>query len=266
MKRVILCILFIPLICLSGCKGKSSAVPKHGAAMYNDLPIALSSGIKTLDITIDSGNLQIYCWDKKIIKSEAKHIVRDNKTDEELEKMLRKYSVEKKEKENTLFYKINYSGSINNPKDIYTDINLTIPKQIKNIHISQQYGSIALMDKFEGNIEADLDSVNSVIKYMKGFLAYECDKGTLRLDLGKLENQSFVNISSGNIYIKSQYQNKSAYSFKTKKGNIDLLFPKDLKVKLNSFGAIDSNGIIENEGDIEVEAYADMGKISINGY
>ncbi len=266
MKRTILYILLIMLISFTGCKSENEAIPKHGASMYDDSSVALSRGTKTLDITIDSGNIQIYCWDKKNIKLETKHNIRDNKTDEDLEELLKNYSIMSKEEDSTLFFTVDYNGTIKKPQDIYTDIKLTIPKQIKNLKISQQYGNIIIRDKFEGNIEAELDSVNSDIKSLKGQLLYECDNGNLRLNSAKLLSHSYANINSGNIYVKAKCQEKSNYSFKTKKGNIDLYFPVDSNIKLNSTGTVNNNQFDGTDGDIEVETFTKMGKISVNGY
>ena len=266
MKRIILYILLFLLIIVSGCVEEKAVIPKHGASMYDDLSINLSKTTKTLDLSIDSGNLQIYCWDKKVVKVEAKHTIRDSKTNEELEELLKKYTIIPEEKDNTLFFKVEYDGTIENPQDIYTDIKLTIPKQINVLNISHQFGSIIIRDRFEGDIIADLDYVNSEIKSFKGQLIYECDNGNLRVNSGKLSNQSYVDINSGNIYIKAQCPEKSKYFFKTRAGNIDLYFPVDSNIKLNSTGTVNNNQFVENEGDIEVEAFAKMGNISLNGY
>ncbi len=266
MKGVILCILLFLLIITTGCREEKAVIPKHGASMYDDSSIDLSRTTKALDISIDSGNLQIYCWDKKVIKVEAKHTIRDNKTNEELEELLKKYSIISEEKDNTLFFTVEYDGTIKNHKDIYTDIKLTIPNQINVMNLSQKYGSIILRDKFEGDISANLDYVNSEIKSFKGQLVYNCDNGNVRLNSGRLSNQSYVNIISGNIYIKAQCQEKSKYSFKTKKGNIDLYFPVDSNIKLNSTGTVKNNQFTGEDGDIEVEAFTKMGKISVNEF
>ena len=266
MKRIILYILLFLLILATGCVEEKTVIPKHGASMYDDLSVNLNKTTKTLDISIDSGNLQIYCWDKKVIKLEAKHTIRDNKTIEELEELLKKYTIISEEKDNTIFFTVEYDGTIKNPQDIYTDIKLTIPKQINMLNISHQFGSIIIRDRFEGDITADLDYVNSEIKSFKGLLIYKCDNGNLRVNSGKLSNQSYVDIKSGNIFIKTQCEEKSKYFFKTKTGNIDLNFPINSNIKLNSTGTVNSNHFVENEGDIDVEVYSKIGNISLNGY
>ncbi len=266
MRRIFPFIIFILLIFITGCGDKSPAVSKSEAFKYNDSSIDLSRETKTLNITIDSGNLQIYCWDKKNIESEVKHIVRDNKEREELEELLNKYSIKAEEKEGTLHLIVDYDGRIKNFQDVYSDLKLTIPKQIKKINIFQKNGSLILNDKFEGNIEAKLESVNTEIKSMKGQLLYECVNGNLRFNSGKLSDQSLIDISSGNIYLKAECQEKSKYSFNTENGNIDLYFPIDSKVSIESSGTVTNNQFNGVEGNIEIEVATIMGKISVNGY
>ncbi|MHB8062052.1 MAG: hypothetical protein ACYDG2_05355, partial [Ruminiclostridium sp.] len=169
MKRIFLYMFIILIVIITGCENSEGmASPKHGLSLYKDSAIEISKDINTIDINIDSGNIQIYCWDKKEIKFEAKHNIRDNKTSEELEKQLKKFSIISKEQENTFLFAVDYKGNIKNTQDIYTDIKLTLPRRIKKIDITQQIGVLKIEDKFEGDISAQLDSVNSEIKAMTG--------------------------------------------------------------------------------------------------
>jgi len=267
MKRIFLFIFIILIVIITGCKNsRSIVIPKHGASLYKNSSIEITKGINTVDINIDSGNLQIYCWDNKEIKFEAKHTIKDNKTNEGLEKLLKKYSIRSEEQENTYFLTVDFNGKIKNAQDIYTDMKLTIPRRIKKINISEQFGSLIIEDKFDGNIAAKLDSVNSEIKSLKGQLFYECKTGNLILNSRNLLNGSSVNIASGNIFVKAQCQEQSKYSFKTQVGNIKLNFPVNSNILLKSFGTVQNNQFTGIEGNIEVETSTKMGKISVNGY
>jgi hypothetical protein len=266
MKRICLYILIILTFMVTGCGDKDTKVLKHGVALYKNSSIEITKGINTVDINIDSGNLQIYCWDKQEIKFEAKHIIRDYETNEELEKQLKKYKVVSEEQENTFLFTVNYKGDIKNNKDIYTDIKLTIPRRIKNIKVSQQLGSLIIEDKFEGNIAAQLDSVNSEIKALKGKLLFKCEKGNLRLNSGKLTNESYADIKSGSIYLKAECQEQSKYSFQTQLGNVELNFPVNSNILLKSFGTVKNNQFTGVWGNIEIETSTKMGEISVNGY
>lgn len=267
MKRIGLSIFIILIVIITGCGSDQTAViPKHGASQYKNSSIEITKAINTIDINIDSGNLQIYCWDKKEIKFEAKHTVRDNKTNEDLEKLLKKYSIISEEKENTFFVTVDYDGKIKNLQDVHTDIKLTIPRQIKKLNISEQLGSLIIEDKFEGDISAKLDSVNSEIKALKGQLILKCKTGNLRLNSGKLYNGSCVDINSGSIYLKAECQEASKYSFQTQSGNVELIFPIKSNIFLKSFGTVQNNQFTGIEGDTEIEASTKMGKISVNGY
>jgi len=266
MKHISLYILIILMVIITGCGDKATATLKQGAYLYKNSSIEITKGINAIDINMDSGNLQIYCWDKMEIKFEAKHTVRDNKTNEELQKLLKKYSITSKELENTFFFDVDYKDKIKSSQDIFTDIKLTIPRRIKKINISQQMGSLIIEDKYEGDIAAKFDSVNSEIKSMNGQLVYECETGNLRLNSGKLSNGSYAQINSGNIFVKAECQEQSKYSFKTQAGNVELSFPVGSNILLESFGTVQNNQFTGIKGNIKIETSTKMGKISVNGY
>lgn len=266
MKHISLYILIFCMFLVGGCGDKDIVTIKHGVSQYKNSTIEINKAINDVDITIDSGKLKIYLWDKMEIKFVAKHTIRGSKTIEELEKQLDRYSIMSEKQGKVFLFKVDYKGKIIDPQDIYTDIELTIPRRIKKINISEQFGSLTVEDKFEGDIVAKLDSVNSEIKMLKGKLVYEGKSGNLRLNSGRLLNGSCVEINSGNIYIKTECQEKSKYLFQTETGNIELNFPISSKVLLESFGTVQNNQFAGMEGNIEVKTSTNMGKISVNGY
>lgn len=267
MSRLNCYIIIILALILTGCgSDKATVIPKHGASQYKNSTIEITKGIDTININVDSGNLQIYCGDKKEIGFEVKHTIIDNKTNEELEKLLKKFSITSNEKKNTLFFNVDYKDKIKGTQSIFTDIKLTISRRIKKINLTQQFGSLTIEDKYEGNIAANLESVNSEIKAMEGQLVFECDKGNIRLNSGKLLNGSLVHISEGNITVKAECFEQSTYSFKTVKGNIDLNFPVSSSILLESFGTVKNNQFTGIQGNIEIVTSTKMGKISVNGY
>lgn len=267
MKHISLYILIILIAIITGCgSGKDIVTSKHGAFEYKNSSMQITKDINTMEINIDSGNLQIYCWDNNEIKFEAKHTVIDNKTNEELEKLLKKYSITSKELKNTFYFTVDYKDKIKKTQNIYTDIKLTIPRHIKKMNIFQQMGSLIIEDKYEGDIAAQLDYVNSEIRSMKGQLIYKGDKGNLRLDSGELSKGSSVDINSGSIFVKAECQQQSKYLFQTQKGNVELNFPVNSNILLDTFGTVQNNQFTGIEGNIEIETSTKMGKISVNGY
>ncbi|AEY65730.1 hypothetical protein [Clostridium sp. BNL1100] len=266
MKRIPLCLVMAAFIILSSCGSDNTVFPKHSTYSYNNGSVKVNKSIKTLNINIDSGNLQIYCWDNDEIKYEAKHVVRGNKSDEALQKLLKKYSIKSSQKEKTTFITVSYAGKIKKPQDFYSEIKLTVPRTIKNISIKQDVGSILIEDKFEGDITGDVDSANTEIKAMNGKLIWKCDTGNFRLDSGKLLRDSTINITAGNISSNAECQDNSQYVFKTGAGNVELSFPKDSDVTVDSYGTLQNNQFTGIDGSIKIKASTDMGKISINGY
>ncbi|ACL74883.1 hypothetical protein [Ruminiclostridium cellulolyticum] len=266
MKRIPLCLVMAAFIILSSCGNDKIVLHKHSSYGYHNGDVKLDKTIKTLDVNIDSGKLQIYCWDNNEIKYEAKHVARGNKSDEALQELLKKYSVKPNQKEKTMYITVAYGGKIKNPQDFYTEIKLTIPRNIKNIFIKQDVGSISVEDKIDGNITGDVDSVNTEIKAMNGKLSWTCDTGSFRLGSGKLFSDSTVNIKAGNISSKAECQNNSQYLFKTDAGNVELSFPADSDVTVDSYGTLQNNQFTGINGNIKIKASTKMGKICVNGY
>lgn len=266
MRRIIIYISITMLIFLTGCGSNYTAASKQDASLYKNSDFEISRLTDTVNINIDSGNVQIYCWDEKKIKLESKHTVRDYKTPEGLENLLKKYSIETSEQNKIFTVNIKYKASIRKDQDIYTDLKLTLPKRIKNLNINQQSGSFIIEDKYEGNLTARFDSVNSEIKTIKGQVNIKCSKGNTRVNSGKLSNGSYIDVESGNIFIKGECQEQSNYAFRTQAGNIKLFFPLNSDMLIESFGTVQNNQFSGVEGSIKVEAYAKMGKISVDGY
>jgi DUF4097 and DUF4098 domain-containing protein YvlB len=266
MKRISLLILAVLLIFLFGCENSETTAVKHEVSKFRDSEFDTAKGIHYVNINIDSANFKIYFWDKKEIRVEAKHTIRDNKTIEKLEKLLDKYSITSENKEDTYFLTVKYNGRIDNPEDIYTDIKLTIPRKIKEVNITQQAGNLIFEDKYTGNINANLTSVNTELKSLKGQIILECKKGNMSLNSGTLLNNSSVKINNGNIRIKAQCQSRSEYSFETETGNIELNFPIDSDILLQSSGRVKYNQFCGIDGNIHIKTSAKTGEISASGY
>ncbi len=266
MKRILICISIIFTILISGCGQQSVTIHKQGSYQFGNSQIKLTKEVRTLNVSIDSGTLQIYCWDKPDISVKTKHTVRDNKTVEQLQKLLENFKVDTRIEEGTCYIDVNYSGNIKNSKDVLSEIELTIPRRINSLEISQDQGDFILQDFFEGNINATLKAVNTEIKSLSGGLILHCVKGNVHLNSGKLAGGSQVKVDAGNLYIKTECQKKCDYSFETETGNIDLTFPKAAGLALDIYGTISHNQFTGSEGDINVKVSSKFGKISINAY
>jgi len=266
MKRFFTLLLIGISILISGCGGQAETAHRQDSIKYDNSTLELTKKIKTLNISVDSGKLQIFCWDNPNISSEIKYTARAHKSQEQLQKLLGRFTLEAGIKDSTCNIYVKYNGKIKNSEDVYSDIKLTIPRWIKDIKLEQSRGSFILEDKYEGNIQARLDSVNTEIRALYGALSLECGKGNVRLDSGRLSDGSAVRLQSGNIYIKNECGSKAGYSFETGTGNINLNFPAAGSICLNAVGTIANNQFTGLEGDIMVNAEAKIGKISVNGY
>ncbi len=267
MKRLTIYILFLlTAILFTGC-GRQAVTPhKQSSYQYKNSTIELNKKVKSLDISVDSGELRIFCWDKPEISCEIKHTVRDKKTDEQLQKLLNKFSVKSTVEDNTCHISVDYDGNIKNSNDIFSEIKLTIPRRINSIELVQEQGSFVVEDKFEGSIKAKLEAASAEIKVLYGSMSVHCENGNVRLNSGRLTGASDVKIEKGNIYVKAECQSKSVYSFETVTGNIDLTFPVTSAISLDAVGTISHNQFTGSEGDIKVKSSTKFGKLSINGY
>lgn len=266
MKRILINALFLLIIFITGCGQQAVVLHKQDSCLYKNFTVALSKKVKSLNITMDSGKLQIYCWNKPEISCEVKHTVRDKKTAEQLQQLLKKFSIKTGIKNNICHISVDYNGSIKNTDVFASEIKLTIPQQINSIDLTQEQGDFIMEDKFEGNIHAKMRTVNSELKALYGSLSVDCQKGNVRLDSGKLTGDSDVKTETGNIYIKTECADRSDYSFQTGTGNIELAFPATAGIKLDALGTISHNQFTGSEGDIKVIANTKIGKISVNGY
>ncbi len=267
MKRLTVYFLFLFItILLAGCGRQAVALHKQGTYQYKNSTIELSKKVRKLDISVDSGKLQIFCWDKPEITCEIKHTVRDKKTDEQLQKLLNKFSVKSTVKDNICYISVDYDGNIKNSNDIFSEVKLTIPRRINSIELVQEQGSLVVEDKFEGSIKAELEAASAEIKALYGSMLIHCENGNFRLNSGRLTRASEVKIEKGNIYVKAECEGKSTHSFETRTGNIELTFPVTAAISLDTAGTISHNQFTGSEGDIKVNASTKFGKLSINGY
>ncbi len=266
MKRLLIYISIFITILITGCSQQSVTIHKQGSYQFRNSQIELTREVRTLKVSIDSGTLQIYCWDKPDISVKTKHTVRDNKTMEQLQKLLENFKVDTSIEEGTCYIDVYYSGNIKNSKDVLSEIELTIPRRINSLEISQDQGSFIMQDYFEGNINAALNTVNTEIKSLSGGLNLRCAKGNVHLNSGKLAGGSEIKVDAGNLYIKTECQRKCNYSFETETGNIELGFPKEAGLTLDVSGTISHNRFTGSEGDTNVRVSSKFGKISINGY
>lgn len=264
MRRLIF-VIFILAFLITGCEQRAVTLHKQDSFQFKNSKIELTKKVRSLDITVDSGKLQVYCWDMPFISCELKQTVRDNKTEDELEKLLDKFSVETEIKDNTCFISVNYNKRIDNPDDILSEIKLTIPRRINQIKLEQDQGSFIVEDKFQGSITANIRKGNTELKALYGNVNLNCTKGNFRLGSGKLTGSN-IKIESGNISLKAECQNKSDYIFETETGNIELCFPVQSDICIDAFGTVSHNQFTGVDGGTTIKASTKIGKISVNGY
>ena len=255
----------ILIVCTTACSQENEKITKQEATSYKSDVLKLDKGTSTLNIELDTSNLQIFASESKEISYDVKYVVRAAKKTDEINKMLDKFELQCDQKNKVVNFSVKYSGR-SNKKDIFTQVILKIPSQITQLNISHKNGELRLNDRFIGALVVDSDSVNCEINELDGLIDYTGESGGIRVDCAKLYGESNIALHEGNIYFKGDVKKGVAYSFLTDKGNISLNFPLDADLDINSYGTVSHNQFSGKKGEVKVKVAAKIGQIKIDGY
>jgi len=265
LKRVILSQIIL-VIMVSGCTVSSVDIgPKREVASYSEEMIEAVQPLQ-VNIDVDSSSIEIYSWDKNQVKFEMTRRIRGILKKELMEKQLEDFNVSIKQYSSTISFKSKYKGSISNPIDRSVDLKIYIPKRINSIDIKMEVGRIKFIDDIKCDLNAEIDMANVDINNFEGRINFNADMGDLRIANGEIDSGSYVNLNFGNMYIKTRLVNSGEYSFETNSGNVDLLFPTDSNVNLESTGNLGTNDFLPDKNAPGVKVRSGMGKITVTKY
>ena len=253
------------IVCTTACSQENEKLSKQETTDYKSDVIKLDRGTSTLNIELDTSNLQIFTSDNKVISYDVKYVIRAAKSTEERKKMLDKFKQECTQSNSNVNFSLNYSGR-RKSMDIFTEVKLNIPRQITQLNINQKSGTLKLKDRFIGALVVDSDNINSEINELDGLIKYTGNSGNVRVDCAKLYGETNIALYKGNISFKGSVKKGAPYSFKTDKGNINLNFPLDSDIEINSYGTVSHNQFSGKKGEVKVDVSTKMGQISIDGY
>ena len=265
-RRLLFCMLVaLIIVCTAACSQENEKLSKQETTGYKSDVIKLDRGTSALNIELDTSNLQIFASDNKEISYEVKYVVRAAKKTEELKKMLDKFELQCDQKNKIANFSVNYAGK-SDKKDIFTEVILKIPRQVTQLNISHKSGEIRINDRFIGTLVVDSEDVNCEINELDGLIDYTGESGSIRVDCAKLYGETNIALHEGNIYFKGDVKKGVAYSFLTDKGNINLNFPLDADLDINSYGTVAHNQFSGKKGEVKVKVAAKIGQIKIDGY
>ena len=254
------------IVCTTACSQENEKLSKQETTDYKSDVIKLDRGTSTLNIDLDTSNIQIYASsESKVLSYEIKYVVRAAKSTDERKKMLGNFKQECTQNNRNVNFSLNYYGR-SKSMDIFTEIKLNIPRQITQLNVKQKSGTLKLNDRFIGALVVDSDDLNSEINELEGLINYTGNSGNVRVDCAKLYGETNITLNKGNISFKGSVKKGAPYRFETDKGNINLNFPLDADLEINSYGTVSHNQFSGKKGEVKVDVSTKMGQISIDGY
>lgn len=264
--RVIIPLLAAVALFVSGCGSESAVLgPKRGVEEYIEETIPVK-GLANLDVSIDSGNLEVYTWDKNEVKLEITKRIRGQEGEEALKEKLGDFSIDIQEDKNIVSVKAAYKGTIKNPVDRSTDIRMYIPRKAASFDCNVKVGQIRFFDDIRCNLNFLIDRANVSINRMIGKLSLNADMCDLKVSEGRMFEGSNVKINMGNIYIKSEFDDEGVYSIDTGMGSLEVNLPEGSPVTIDCVGSLEVNEFPEAGHDTKVSLRSGMGKIAVRKY
>jgi hypothetical protein len=264
--RFILFYSLVWLYLLTGCSNEIKLIgPKQEVSQYSAEVFNIKNSVN-LSINNDTGNVEIYVWNKKEIKFEITKKLRGAQSKVDLLKKLNDFILKIKNENDNIYFNAKYKGNIKSPFDRSIDLKIYLPQRISEINCKMDIGKIKIFDEINCNLNIQMNMVDTQINMFKGKLEIKGDMGDLRINDCEILPDSFVKINNGSIIIKGNLINQGKYDFETGIGNIDLSFPVESKLNIESVGAMDKNEFTSEEGAAIVRVESGMGKISINKY
>ena len=214
-----------------------------------------------LDVSCDSGNIEVYTWKSDDIKFEITRRVSGTYKKEVLNKMLGDFEIDIKSDNNTVFLTSRYKGGQNSCIDTIVDFVIYMPKEIDSMNYMLGGGKIKLFDDTHGVLNADLNNTDIEINRFDGILNVTGNSGNVKISSGKMIGNSKVKKNSGNINIKSEFDEKGEYIFCTSRGYIDLI--TNSKVDFETVGELEINEFEDSMASSEVKRNDQMGKVRV---
>jgi PBP1b-binding outer membrane lipoprotein LpoB len=265
--RLLKCLPVFICLCLIlyGCASDTAGFkPKREVVSYDE-KILNTDQFPSLDLTNNSGNIEIYSWDRREIKFEIKKRIRGMGSEEILKKDLDGFRIEFKQENDDFYFISSYNGPIKSQIDRAIDLNVTIPKDIKSISCQLDVGKIKIHDDIKCELKFKINMANIDINRFDGIINLKADMSDLRISGGRLKDGSNIKINMGNIQVKAELE-EGSYNFDTNMGNIDLSFPSESDINLETIGTVEQNEFISSSNLVFLRVRSGMGKIAIKKY
>ena len=256
----------LSIISFSACeKHESNTGSRREVSAYSELTIPVVSSCN-LDVECDYGNFEFYNWDKKEVKFEITYKVRGSRTKVELDKILKKFGTTVYEESGVIKFICSYKGPEGKYEDTFSVVKIFMPGRTSSVECALKQGKLNFLDDLDCDLKIDVGKAEVEINRLKGGIRYNGKSANLRISSGVLKNNSSIITSTGNIRIKSFFENPGSFAFNTGTGIIELTIPLDLNAVFESNGRIDSVQAVSSDAVSTFLVKCGLGKININRF
>jgi hypothetical protein len=254
------------MLFFSSCaKNDVKPAPRREVSIYTERTIPAASPYN-LSIECDYGNFEFYNWDKKEVKFEITHKVRDGRRKPELDKMLERFKTSTSEEAGKIGLKCSYNGKDGNYEDTFTVVRIFMPAKSSFIDCTLSQGKLKFFDDLNCSLKLDVGNAEVEINRLKGIINYTGSIGNLRISSGVIYSDSSIVTSSGNIRVKACFESPGEYSFNTGAGIIELDLPEELNAVIESNGKCTANVASGADPCSKFLLKCGVGKININRF
>ena len=257
--------LIIYCLTLSGCASSNDIGPKREVSEYSEKTLKVEQLLE-LGLISDSGDIEVYTWDKDMVKFEITKIIRGTKDSADLEKKLKDFNISVSQDQAKVALKCEYKGDIKSQSDRRVDLKIYIPKKIKSIDYKIDTGNIKFLDDIKGELKGDTNMANVDINRFEGQISLKGSMGNVNIANGKISGNSSITEDMGSISVKSGFEDNGSYAFAVNIGNIDLKLPSDSHISFESVGQLEINEFPDAAYPAKMKLSSGMGKISIRRY
>lgn len=236
--------------------------PKNEVNSYIERMIKADKPL-VLDLFCDSGNIEVYTWEKSEIKFEVTKRVRGVFKKEVLSEKLKNFNIQINKEEDKIVFNSQYEGKDKNPIDRSIDLIVYLPKGVNTLNLKVDIGNIKFHDDIKGILNADINMANMEINKFDGVVNINGDIGNVKISNGKIEGESSIIKNIGSISVKAEFKEDGKYIFKTGTGNIDLMLPEGLQIAFESIGELEVNEFGDSGYPTKAYVETSMGKIAI---
>jgi hypothetical protein len=262
-QRIFVACLFWCILLFSGCASEKATLESKREVSGYSTQMKMLDQPFTLELSNQSGNIQIYVWNKKEICFEITKKIVGVEEEETLKKKLENFKVKLSQERGNVVFTTNYQGSLKGIVDKSCDLVVYIPKKIDGIHCKLDSGSIKIRDKIKCNLNLEMNRVNVETDLFQGKINVLGNCGNVCIQNGELTNGSSVKLNRGNIEMKGGFDDFGEYSLETDVGNIDLKLSAPSEICFQCIGDMIENVFPDGNFPTKVHVKSGMGKISI---